>query len=75
MMKILVRNGNPGRAGEYREVPEVEAFLNELEAVCKRHGMGISHEDGHGSFLVVDYDDDQLGGAEDAREAMRMSSL
>jgi len=70
-MKILVRNSNPGRAGEYREVPEVEAFLAEINKVCEKHGMGIAHEDGHGAFLIVDYEDDCLGGAVDAREARR----
>jgi hypothetical protein len=31
---------------------EVEAFLEEIEAVCRRHGFSISHEDGNGAFRV-----------------------
>lgn len=34
------------------EDPAVDAFLEEIIAVCKKHGMCIGHEDGHGSFLV-----------------------
>jgi len=37
--------------------PKVEAFLNEVVEVCKRHGLSIGHEDGHGAFRVEDYDE------------------
>jgi len=69
-MKILVRNSNPGRAGEYREVPEVDAFLADIDAVCKKHGLSISHEDSHGGFRIVEYDEelrDWLNAATDGR--------
>ena len=33
------------------------AFLAEIIAVCKRHGLVLTHEDGHGSFRVKDYDE------------------
>jgi hypothetical protein len=33
--------------------PEVVAFLEEVLAVCDKHKLSISHEDGHGAFLVV----------------------
>lgn len=32
------------------------AFLSDLADVCKRHNLSLSHEDGHGSFIVEDYD-------------------
>lgn len=32
--------------------PKVDAFLAEIEAVCVKHGMSISHEDGHGAFII-----------------------
>ena len=34
------------------ELPEVDAFLEDLVAVCRKHKMYLSHEDGHGSFIV-----------------------
>lgn len=35
----------------------LNAFLRDIEAVCKRHNISIGHEDGHGCFLILDYDD------------------
>jgi len=32
--------------------PAIDAFLADVVAVCKRHGMVLHHEDGHGSFEV-----------------------
>lgn len=42
------------------EDPAVDAFLEEIAAVCKKHGLVISQEDPHGSFLVEDYDPEIL---------------
>ncbi len=33
--------------------PNVDAFLEEILGVCRRHGMSISHEDFNGSFVVT----------------------
>ena len=30
----------------------VDEFLKEIVEVCKRRGFSISHEDGHGSFVI-----------------------
>ena len=30
----------------------VEAFLDEYEALCRKHELCLSHEDGHGSFII-----------------------
>jgi hypothetical protein len=35
------------------ENPKIDVFLDEIWAVCERHGMALSHEDGHGAFEVV----------------------
>jgi hypothetical protein len=35
---------------------KVQAFLNEVADVCRRHGLSIAHEDGHGSFIVEKFD-------------------
>ena len=45
---------------DFGEKPEIDAFLMELAAVCKKHGMSIGHEDGHGSFLVHALSDENI---------------
>ena len=39
------------------ENTKVDAFLAEIWAVCERHGMALSHEDGNGAFEVVSIGD------------------
>lgn len=34
------------------DTPKMDAFIEELIAVGKKHGFVISHEDGHGAFIV-----------------------
>lgn len=36
---------------------KVKQFLKEIEEVCKKHNMSISHEDGHGAFIIERYDE------------------
>lgn len=38
--------------GRETHTPKVDAFLVEIEAVSRRHGMSIGHEDGHGAFQI-----------------------
>lgn len=33
-------------------LPRVEAFFDEYEALCRRMGLSLGHEDGHGAFEV-----------------------
>ena len=43
---------------EFIETPEeIVKFFNEIDAVCKKYGFSISHEDGHGAFEIEDYDE------------------
>ena len=42
------------------ESPKVDAFLAEVRAVCERHGMAISHEDGQGAFEIVSLNEEVL---------------
>lgn len=35
------------------ENPKIDLFLEEIRAVCQRHGYAISHEDTHGAFEIV----------------------
>jgi hypothetical protein len=54
-------------------VPEIDAFIAEIEAVCKKHGLGISHEDVHGAFVIEAYNEDSgwLEAAVDGRQLGR----
>lgn len=38
------------------ESPAIDAFLAEVWEVSKKHGLALSHEDGHGAFEVVEID-------------------
>lgn len=44
-------NGNAQRS---EEIPAADAFLEEVIAVCRKHGFSLGHEDGHGAFLIQD---------------------
>lgn len=57
-------------AGKSVVVPEIDAFLAEIQAVCVRHGLSLGHEDGQGAFEVHAYDGrlaEWLSYAHDAR--------
>ncbi len=43
---------------EYIESAEIDAFLAEIRAACRKHGMSIAHEDEHGAFVIVPYSDE-----------------
>jgi len=40
------------RKSDNFEVEDIEKFLEAIEAVCRKHGLSISHEDGHGGFQI-----------------------
>ncbi|MEY2687977.1 MAG: hypothetical protein RL375_2175 [Pseudomonadota bacterium] len=53
---------------DFGEAPDVDQFLAEISALCAKHGMWLSHEDGHGQFQIVsESTQDWLEGAADAR--------
>jgi len=35
-------------------------FFDAIEAVCRRHNVSISHEDGHGGFIIEAFDSDNM---------------
>lgn len=39
----------------------VDAFIDELEELCKRHRLVLGHEDGHGRFTLDDAKDGETG--------------
>ena len=50
-----------GSKSGFEESPEhVEAFLEEIEAVCRKHNMSIGHEDTGGSFIITPLDEDHI---------------
>lgn len=54
---------------EYKENKEVDNFIREIIEVCKKHGMSISHEDDHGAFEIVKYNDSDAKWFSDAIDA------
>lgn len=40
--------------------PEVEAFLADIFTVYRKHQLTIGHEDGHGSFLIHEFDEGNI---------------
>ena len=34
----------------------VDDFVRDILVVCKNHNLSISHEDGHGAFIIERYD-------------------
>lgn len=41
---------------EFIDMPEkMKKFIDEIEKVCEKHCLSISHEDGHGAFEIETY--------------------
>jgi len=45
---------------ENHENLKIDKFLLEIIEVCKKHDMSISHEDGHGAFIIEKASDDNF---------------
>lgn len=53
--------------GDKEEVPQKHIdFLRDIEDVCKKYGLCISHEDSHGSFLIEEYSETMVNWLKDA---------
>lgn len=39
---------------------EIDRFLKEIECVCKKYNLSISHEDSHGAFIIEDYSEEVM---------------
>lgn len=50
------------------ENPKIDAFIEEVIAVCKRHGLSIGHEDGHGAFEIGEADEHNFKWLRDATD-------
>jgi hypothetical protein len=56
------------KLGKEIDTPKIDAFLEEVNSVCIKHGFSIMHEDTGGNFEVAKYssdDSDWLLGAND----------
>jgi hypothetical protein len=42
---------------KHLEVPDVDAFLAEIVAVCRKHKLSLLHQDPQGAFVVDQYDE------------------
>ena len=42
------------------ENEKAEAFLKDIVAVYKKHGLSLGHEDHHGSFEIEDFKEDNV---------------
>lgn len=45
---------------ERAESPRIDRFLDEIERVCRKHGLSIGHEDAEGAFTVGEFNKDAL---------------
>ena len=54
------------KVNEKIEDPRIDAFLEEILAVCARHGLSISHEDGHGAFIIEPFSENNKEWLENA---------
>ena len=56
------------KISEFMKNEKIDDFLSDIHDVCKKHNMSISHEDGHGGFIIENYEKfyfDWLCGASD----------
>ena len=54
---------------------EIEAFLDEIEGVCQKYGLSISHEDGHGGFEIMKYDPSLMSWLRDAADCTQTKCI
>ena len=46
-----------GKRKEVETPQEVIIFLEEIEQVCRKHNLSISHEDGQGRFIIEKFNE------------------
>ena len=55
----------------YMKIEDIDKFMAEIKKLCSLHNMSISHEDGHGGFLIHRFNEHDmfwLEGASDDRD-------
>jgi len=53
---------------DWVENKKIDCFLDEIIKVCGKHGLAISHEDGHGAFEVVNIEKGDFKWLKDASD-------
>ena len=49
------------KTGELIKTPEKQIeFMKEIEAICRKYDLSISHEDGHGAFEIDKFSEDNI---------------
>ena len=49
------------KTNKFIETPEKQIkFMEEIEAICKKYNLSISHEDGHGAFEIDKFSQDNI---------------
>jgi hypothetical protein len=54
---------------------EMVNFINDIDEVCKKYGLSISHEDGHGAFIIEEYDEHNIKWLRDATKGYRKEDV
>jgi len=44
----------------HEENEKIDVFIKDIVKICKKHNLSISHEDGHGSFEIEIFSDDNI---------------
>ena len=58
---LIIMETWSNKTNSFIEMPENQMnFLNEIEVICKKYNLSISHEDHHGSFEIDLYNEDNL---------------
>lgn len=49
------------KTNKFIEIPEKQVkFMEEIEEICKKYDLSISHEDGHGAFEIDSFNQDNI---------------
>lgn len=46
----------------------VLAFLEDIESICRKHGLSIGHQDSGGAFTIHRFDEEKLNWLMEARD-------
>lgn len=58
--------------GKQINMPEsMKNFIDDIDLVCKKHNLSISHEDWQGSFLIEEYDEGNIDWLLNARKCYK----
>ena len=62
-MKSLYKTKNELKSDKNSNVT---SFIKEVQDLCRKYQISISHEDAHGSFILTDYNDLYIDDLNDA---------